>query len=331
MVLDRLPGNEEMKKQLQKSISSGNLSHAYVIQGAAGSGKDILAQIMSMAFLCTGEPKPCGVCKNCRKIDRHVHPDVKVITAQEGKDQITVDVIRALRADAYVMANEAEGKVYLIEDAQNMNVAAQNALLNILEEPPAGVRFLLLATTLEAFLPTILSRTAKLTLGPVSAKRQRQRLQEKCPQADSDQIERAMAFSGGNTEMSEALRAESGSGGMEEITDEFLAKLCQGRERDFLAVSKPVEKNKARFDLLCESLILALRDLAVYEKTQRADLLVAGVKPARIKQAAPVLSGAKAAKLIEIIEQARYIQTKNANFALNVTDMLVQCWEVIHD
>lgn len=138
------------------------LSHAYILCGPEGSGRHDLARWMAARYVCSGEGEtPCGQCPDCRKAAAGIHPDI--ITAAEA---LKAADARALRADAYIRPNEAARKVYLVEDAQEMNASAQNALLKVLEEGPDYAAFLLLAENEAALLPTIRSRCELLRLQP---------------------------------------------------------------------------------------------------------------------------------------------------------------------
>ena len=112
------------------------------------------------------ERPPCGVCQHCRKAFSGIHPDIITIDRDEEKNDITVDQIRQLVYDASVLPNEAENKVYIIRNAGAMNQNAQNALLKVLEEPPARVSIILLAENPGELLQTIRSRCALLLLPP---------------------------------------------------------------------------------------------------------------------------------------------------------------------
>ena len=144
------------------------LSHAYIV--AAASQKESRAQALRIAAaaVCVGaEPLPCGNCRACRKAFAGIHPDIIRVrreTDDKGrpKKELRVDQVRAMAADAVVLPNEAERKVYLIEDADRMNLQAQNAALKLLEEPPKGVHFLLCVTNPQLLLPTVRSRCAEL-------------------------------------------------------------------------------------------------------------------------------------------------------------------------
>ena len=124
------------------------------------------AEQLAAALVCQGSgPRPCGACRACRKAAAGIHPDIIRVRRPEDdkgrqKKEIQVDQIRRMAADALVLPNESERKVYLIEDADTMNAAAQNAALKLLEEPPRGVWFLLCAGNPALLLPTVRSRCA---------------------------------------------------------------------------------------------------------------------------------------------------------------------------
>ena len=168
MNLTRLAGNAPLKRQLELETARRGLSHAYILSGPAGSGKRTLAGLLAAALVCDrrGGALPCLSCAGCRKAEGGIHPDI-VRVGDDGKD-ISVAQVRALRADAYIRPNEAERKVYILENAQTMNASAQNAMLKLLEEGPAYAAFLLLTDNAAALLPTVRSRCEHLPLSPVT-------------------------------------------------------------------------------------------------------------------------------------------------------------------
>ena len=142
------------------------MSHAYLITGGSGDSRAALAKRLTAAYLCEEERPPCGMCRACRKAAKGAHPDAVRTAPPPDKQEINVEQIRALRADAYIRPNEGRRKVYVIDPADAMNPAAQNALLKVLEEGPAYAAFLLCAGQPGLLLDTVRSRCELLALPP---------------------------------------------------------------------------------------------------------------------------------------------------------------------
>ena len=111
------------------------LHHAYIVSEPDGEKSLSLARELAAALVCSADgPVPCGICPACRKVRAGIHPDVITISRETGKDgkkktEISVNQIRAMGADAYVLPNESPRKVYIVDEAEKMNFSAQNAAL----------------------------------------------------------------------------------------------------------------------------------------------------------------------------------------------------------
>ncbi len=166
MAFDMLIGNDALRARLADDVRRATLSHAYIIEGAGGSGKKTLAQALCAALVCEhrdGVEFPCRTCLSCRKVFERNSPDV-ICIGRGDKASIGVDDVRFLRSDALVPPNDGENKVYVIQDADTMTDAAQNALLLTLEEPPPYVLFLLLCENAASLLETVRSRAVRLRM-----------------------------------------------------------------------------------------------------------------------------------------------------------------------
>ena len=148
------------------------LSHACLLLAQPEAGYAAACALARTKLCAAPDPaqRPCGVCRDCRKAEKGIHPDIITVarlTDEKGKPrrEIYVDQIRDVAADAVVLPNEAECKVYIIRDADTMNAAAQNALLKVLEEPPRFVSFLLVAASASALLETVRSRCVTVHVG----------------------------------------------------------------------------------------------------------------------------------------------------------------------
>lgn len=146
------------------------IGHAYLISSSARADAVRAAKMLAGAAVClAGHDVPCGVCRGCRKAASGSHPDIIPVVRQTDRNgnlrrELTVDQIRELAADAQVLPNEAERKVYIIEEAELMNLNAQNAALKLLEEPPATVIFVLCAVNPNQLLETVRSRCLSLSV-----------------------------------------------------------------------------------------------------------------------------------------------------------------------
>ena len=239
MGFERLLGNDRLKENLHKSVGKGRLSHFYLICGPEGSGKHTLAQLLAAAAVCKSQEKPCMQCSACRKVLTGSHPDVITVVDPDHKE-VPVSMVRQFREDMFIRPNEADKKIYIFPQA--LRIEGQNALLKILEEPPAYGICLLLTDNPEALLPTIRSRCVELKLQPLPKALLQPQLKQAFPDAQQEDLDAAISRSGGYLGQARTL-LESGSLVSEQTK---LFADCFGR-RDALALTQllvPMEKWK---------------------------------------------------------------------------------------
>lgn len=241
MGFETLLGNNRLKQNLTGALAKNRVSHFYLISGPAGSGKKTLTRLLAAAALCTGENKPCMSCPHCRKVLAGTHPDYITVDDPE-KRFVPIELIRDTQADLYIQPNEASRKIYLFPRAQDMLIPAQNALLKILEEPPAYGVFILLTDNAEKLLPTVRSRCTELSLTALPESILRPALEKACPQATSQQIAGAMGRSGGY--LGQAIRLLEESEDASQNTLQFLTAYANCDTMALLQVLVPMEKWK---------------------------------------------------------------------------------------
>ncbi|MEG1849050.1 MAG: hypothetical protein RR197_00680 [Oscillospiraceae bacterium] len=194
----------------------GRFPHALLLEGACGSGKRTLALRAAALLLCRGEKPPCGDCLSCRKLEHGNHPDLTLVEPAGKTKSIGVDVIRALRADAYVTPHESSRRVFLIPNAQTMTVQSQNALLKLIEEPPAPAFFVLTALSRGGLLETVRSRVTLLVMDELSAPQRLEALTALRPEADPVLLR--VAAEGADT-VGQALAALEDPGAQQRFAD----------------------------------------------------------------------------------------------------------------
>ena len=159
-----LPGNQDIAQRLRQAAGRGALTHALLFTGSG----DLLsaAAFAAAAFQCTdAAQRPCGKCEACRKVREGIHPDVTVVEDREHKN-ISVDVVREVRADAWIRPNEGNHKVYIFPDCSILTEPDQNILLKVVEEGPPYAAFCFCAENAANVLTTLRSRCVELKLRP---------------------------------------------------------------------------------------------------------------------------------------------------------------------
>ena len=230
MRFDGFLGNDALRSRLGAAGDAGKLPHCCAICGPAGSGKRTLARILAAAMQCRSETeRPCGVCSACKKVFAGNHPDVTLCEDVEHK-LFGVGAARAVAADACIRPNEGRSKVYIFP--QELNPQAQNALLKLIEEPPAYAAFLFLSPDPERLLPTVRSRCQMMQLAPLDAGTLSAALRGRCPGRSEADYRAATSVSGGW--LGQALEALEASRGTER-TDRFAQAYAR---RDRLALTE---------------------------------------------------------------------------------------------
>ena len=240
MAFDELLGNDQLKANLISARSRGRLSHFYLICGPEGSGRHTLADALAQALMCEAPDGPCGHCRACRKIREHLHPDY-ILADDPSTRTVKVDFVREIRSDMFIRPNEGIKKIYLFPRAQDMGLEAQNALLKVLEEPPAYGVFLLLTDNPEKLLPTIRSRCVELKMQPLHEELLRSVLHREFPDAAESTVSAAIGRSGGYLGQARALMQGST---MSEQTRRFAACYAARDVYGLLELLVPMEKWK---------------------------------------------------------------------------------------
>ena len=153
-------GQEHVTIPLSNALESGKTHHAYLFSGPRGCGKTSSARIMARSLNCEKgpTPTPCGVCQSCTDLVANGPGSIDVIELDAATHGL-VDDARDLRDKAFFAPVQSKYKIYIIDEAHQLGPGAANALLKVVEEPPAHVIFIFATTEPEKLISTIRSRT----------------------------------------------------------------------------------------------------------------------------------------------------------------------------
>ncbi len=178
-MFNKLYANEALKHRLSEMLKEGVLPHGILLCGEEGLGKGLAARLLAAEYLEPTQPH------RYEQVLQDAHPECIVVQGTGVTGQIKVEQIREVRARVQETSFGENGKVVLIEQAGMLGSAAANALLKVLEEPPAGALFILTAPSVGAVLPTILSRLAVFSLSPLSVEECAAVTKQQFPGADA--------------------------------------------------------------------------------------------------------------------------------------------------
>jgi DNA polymerase-3 subunit delta' len=228
-------GHDEAVAMLKEAVAGERVTHAWLFTGPPGIGKLHTARVFAAALNCPSGGD--GTCDTCRRILRGVHPDVHVIVP-EG-DNLLVEDVRAVREEASRTHHEAPTAVFILDEADRLTEAAANALLKVLEEPPPGVVFVLVARSPEALVDTVPSRARTLPFVSLSLAELTAALGVRL-HLDPDQTAWAAAASHGRLARASALLTDEAARTRRSTVLDLTDRLASGQPSDALAAAATV-------------------------------------------------------------------------------------------
>lgn len=316
-------GHENLIEHLQNAVSMKKVSHAYIFDGEKGAGKKLLADIFARTLQCEEQgDHPCGKCISCRQAEGRNHPDIIYIT-HEKPNTISVDDIREqLCGDIMIRPYKGPYKIYIVDEAEKLNVQAQNALLKTIEEPPAYAVILLLTTNADVFLPTILSRCVTLHFRPVRDSLVRAYLMEQVKLPDY-QADICTAFAQGNIGKARRLAL---SDEFEEMKEQVLHLVKYIQEMDvsemIVSMHKITEFKTDIADYL-DLLMVWYRDVLLYKATWNPSSIVFSDEIMDIRKMASRSSYEGIETILKALDKAKRRLAANVNFDLTMELLLL--------
>lgn len=312
-------GHEQNIEHLEKAIAEGMVSHAYIFNGEEGIGKMTVAKAFAKALLCE-QKNSCGQCQSCIQIDSMNHPDVIYVTHE--KSVITVDDIRdQVNHTIAVKPYSSEYKIYIIDEADKMNVMAQNALLKTIEEPPECAVIILLADNKDTFLETIRSRCIQLNFGPLKEEQVRDYIRKHYGENNSKE-DLAVAYSMGN--IGKAIKVME-SQEFEEMKNHCLNMLAHIKEwniHEIVLYLKQMDDYKDRVFEFLDIITIFYRDILILKVTGLPNKTVFKDKYSLMRKQSVYLSFEGIDRIIKEVEKAKVRLNANVNFDVTLELLL---------
>lgn len=320
-------GHEKIITYFQNAITMDKVSHAYILNGADRSGKMMLAEAFATALQCEkGGPQPCQECRSCKQAAGRNQPDIIYVTHEKPNTLGVEDIRRQVNDDIVLKPYSSRYKIYIIDEAEKMNVQAQNALLKTIEEPPAYAVLLLLTTNADSFLPTILSRCVRLDLKAVADEKIRRFLIDE-KQVPDYQADICVAFAQGNVGKAIQLAGSEKFNEMKNSALQLIKRLDEIDLYEMTEAIKQITEYKLEISDYFDLIMIWYRDVLLYKATADANQLVFQEEIYNIKKKASKSSYEGIEQVLEDLEKAKVRLRANVNFELVIELLLLSIKE----
>ena len=316
-------GHEQIIEHLQNAIKTDKVSHAYILDGPDMSGKKMIADAFSMTLECEKKgTEPCMECHSCKQALGKNQPDI-IYLQHEKPNTISVDDIRSqINNDIGVKPYSSPYKVYIVDEAEKMNVQAQNALLKTIEEPPAYAVILLLTNNAEIFLPTILSRCVRLSLKAVPDEKIKAYLMENYEVPDY-KADVCVAFAQGNVGKAIELAESEDFNEIKNSALQLIKRLDDIELYEMTEAVKQISNYKLQINDYFDLIMIWYRDVLLYKATADVNKLIFKEEVYEIKKEASRSSYGGIEKILEALEKAKIRLNANVNFDLVIELLLL--------
>lgn len=316
-------GHEQIVEHLQNAITMDKVSHAYIINGPDKSGKMMLAEAFAMTLQCEAEGNDsCMECHSCKQAINRNQPDI-IYVKHEKPNTISVDDIRTqVNNDIVIKPYSSKHKIYIIDEAEKMNVQAQNALLKTIEEPPAYAVLLLLTTNADSFLPTILSRCVTLNIKAVPDEKIKSYLMSR-HQIPDYQADICVAFAQGNVGKAIQLASADDFNELKASVLQLLKRLHDIDLYEMTEAVKQIHDYKLQIYDYFDLMMIWFRDVLYFKATSDVNGLIFKDEVYDIKRQAEKSSYNGVETILEALHKAKVRLNANVNFDLTIELLLL--------
>ncbi|MFZ5968646.1 MAG: DNA polymerase III subunit delta' [Bacillota bacterium] len=319
-------GQHRIVSFLDGAIHRGKIAHAYVFDGPKGIGKMNTALAFAKAIECKNyQGEACNVCSSCIKFHGNNHPDITII--EPDGQSIKNKQIEEFQQDLLLKPYESQKKIYIVNQADEMTVSAQNRLLKTLEEPPEYAVIILISTNFNRFLPTIRSRCQILKFHRVGEKEIITYLRDK-HHITGEEAKLLAAFSDGIPQKALDLKNAEDFIKRREVTIEVIDQLLKKDSFQIFSMFDFFQQYKDDITEILDFMIAWFRDILFLSGLQAEDYLINLDRKSQLERHSRTISYDKISNVIEIIEKTKKDIRSNVNFQLAIEIMLLSIQEV---
>ena len=313
---------ERIINYLKKIRSTKSISHAYIIQDEFSENAKTIAYAFAMSLHCQkGGVEACYDCHACKQILKNNHPDLIYVEAQNQKSISVGDIREKVNDTVEIKPYSSLYKVYIIDKADSMTVQAQNALLKTMEEPPEYAVIILIAQSLDRFLPTIKSRCIKLHISLIS----NQVILEKLRSLgiDSELSKSLASFSRGNLAKALTFSKEENINIYKENIN-ILTNISSSNSMELYDYAELINSRENKMDFM-DFCLMWYRDIVLLSVNKNAENLIFKSEYRTLRKLTSVYSLSDLDSIIESINHAVEELSSNVNSKYVIKIMLMQC------
>ena len=323
----KIYGNVQIIEYMQKIIKVNKVPHAIILDGQAGTGKNLLADTFAKTLQCEehGE-NPCGVCTSCKQFENKNQPDIFYIAPTDKKSIGVEDVRAQINNELMIKPYSNAYKIFIIDKSETLTVQAQNALLKNIEEPPSYGVFIFLTTNSNNFLPTILSRCVLLKIKPLSNELIKNYLMNE-KNINEDDSETYSTYGKGSIGQAVMLFEDEEFISIQNFVIDMLMNIKKVKPAEIFNIANKFEEFKPKIDVVLDIMYFWYRDLIIYKALGDENFVFDKTNLGLIKKNVLDYSLEKLYNVVEEIKSASSKLKYNSNFRLTMEVLLLNIKE----
>lgn len=313
---------ERIINYLKKIRSTKSISHAYIIQDEFSENAKTIAYAFAMSLHCQkGGVEACYDCHACKQILKNNHPDLIYVEAQNQKSISVGDIREKVNDTVEIKPYSSLYKVYIIDKADSMTVQAQNALLKTMEEPPEYAVIILIAQSLDRFLPTIKSRCIKLHISLISNRVILEKLRSLG--IDSELSKSLASFSRGNLAKALTFSKEENINIYKENIN-ILTNISSSNSIELYDYAELINTRENKMDFM-DFCLMWYRDIVLLSVNKNAENIIFKSEYRTLRKLTSVYSFSDLENITDSINHAIEELSSNVNSKYVIKLMLMQC------